>query len=84
MLLGREAEQRVVDELLQTARGGRSAVLVFRGEAGIGKTTLLDYAERSAGDMTVLRCAGIQAGHTWDCWTGFPRRRRQRCEARSA
>jgi len=63
MLLGREAEQRVVDELLQTARGGRSAVLVFRGEAGIGKTTLLDYAERSAGDMTVLRCAGIQAEH---------------------
>jgi len=63
MLLGREAEQRVVDELLQTARGGRSAVLVLRGEPGIGKTTLLDYAERSAGDMTVLRCAGIQAEH---------------------
>jgi len=36
MLLGREAEQRVVDELLQKARGGRSAVLVVRGESRIG------------------------------------------------
>lgn len=63
MLLGREAEQRVVDELLRTARGGRSAVLVVRGEPGIGKTALLGYAERSAGDMTVLRCAGIEAEH---------------------
>jgi DNA helicase TIP49 (TBP-interacting protein) len=58
MLLGREAEQRVVDEMLQKARGGRSAVLVLRGEPGIGKTALLGYAERGAGDMTVLRCAG--------------------------
>jgi len=63
MLLGREAEQRVVDELLQKARGGRSGVLVLRGEPGIGKTALLGYAERSAGDMTVLRCAGVEAEH---------------------
>ena len=63
MLLGRDAEQRVVDELLRTARGGRSAVLVLRGEPGIGKTALLGYAERSAGDMTILRCAGIEAEH---------------------
>jgi DNA-binding CsgD family transcriptional regulator len=63
MLLGREAEQRVVEGLLQKARGGRSAVLVLRGEPGIGKTALLDYAERSAGDMTVLRCAGVEAEH---------------------
>ena len=97
MLLGREAEQRVVDELLQTARGGRSAVLVLRGEPGIGKTTLLDYAERSAGDMTVLRCAGIQAEHEFPFaglqqllrpYLGLldrlPHRRRQRCGARSA
>jgi DNA-binding CsgD family transcriptional regulator len=63
MLLGREPEQCVVDELLQKARGGRSAVLVLRGEPGIGKTALLGYAERSAGDMTVLRCAGVEAEH---------------------
>lgn len=63
MLLGRDAEQRVVDELLQKARSGRSGVLVLRGEPGIGKTALLGYAERSAGNMTVLRCAGIEAEH---------------------
>jgi DNA-binding CsgD family transcriptional regulator len=63
MLLGREAEQRAVDELLQTARSGRSAVLVLRGEPGIGKTALLGYAERTAAGMTVLRCAGIEAEH---------------------
>jgi DNA-binding CsgD family transcriptional regulator len=63
MLLGREAEQRAVDELLQKARSGRSGVLVLRGEPGIGKTALLGYAERSAGNMTVLRCAGIEAEH---------------------
>jgi DNA-binding CsgD family transcriptional regulator len=63
MLLGREAEQRMVDELLRKARGGRSAALVLRGEPGIGKTALLSYAERNAGNMTVLRCAGIEAEH---------------------
>ena len=41
----------------------RSAVLVLRGESGIGKTALLGYAECNAGDMTVLRCAGVKAEH---------------------
>jgi predicted ATPase len=41
MLLGRDAEQRVVDELLQSARTGSSAALVLRGETGIGKGALL-------------------------------------------
>jgi DNA-binding CsgD family transcriptional regulator len=63
MLLGRGAEQRVLDGLLHQARGGRSAVLVLRGEPGIGKTALLDYAQAHAPDMTVLRCVGIEAEH---------------------
>ncbi|HTX09124.1 MAG TPA: LuxR C-terminal-related transcriptional regulator [Solirubrobacteraceae bacterium] len=63
MLLGREAERRVVDELLQSARTGSSAVLVLRGEAGIGKTSLLGYAESRAAGMTVLRSVGIEAEH---------------------
>jgi hypothetical protein len=63
MLLGRGAEQQVVDGLLRQARGGRSAVLVLRGEPGIGKTALLDYAQASAPGMTVLRCVGIEAEH---------------------
>ena len=48
MLVGRDAEQRGLDALLQSARDERSAVLVIRGEAGIGKTTLLDYAAARA------------------------------------
>jgi DNA-binding CsgD family transcriptional regulator len=63
MLVGREAEQRELDRLLESAREERSAVLVLRGEAGIGKTALLEYAQARAGDMRVLRCVGIEAEH---------------------
>jgi len=63
MLLGRDAEQRVVDELLQSARTGSSAVLVLRGEPGIGKTALLEYAQSRAAGMTLLRSVGIEAEH---------------------
>ena len=60
-LLGREAELARIDELLAAARAGTSGALVVRGEAGIGKTALLRYAAESAGDMTVLRAAGVEA-----------------------
>src|SRR5919204_3576066 len=63
MLVGREAEQRALDALLQSARDERSAALVLRGEPGIGKTALLDYAAARAADMKVLRCVGIEAEH---------------------
>ena len=61
MLVGRESERSALDALLQSARGERSAALVLRGEPGIGKTALLEYAADSARDMTVLRCVGIEA-----------------------
>jgi DNA-binding CsgD family transcriptional regulator len=63
MLVGREGEQRELDSLLQAAREERSAVVVLRGEPGIGKTALLEYAESQAADMRVLRCVGIEAEH---------------------
>jgi DNA-binding CsgD family transcriptional regulator len=63
MLVGREAEQRELDSLLDSARKERSAVLLLRGEAGIGKTALLEYAREQAEDMQVLRCVGIEAEH---------------------
>jgi len=63
MLVGREAEQRELDSLLQSARDERSAVVILRGEPGIGKTALLEYAEGQATGMRVLRCVGIEAEH---------------------
>ncbi|HEY7103126.1 MAG TPA: ATP-binding protein, partial [Mycobacteriales bacterium] len=48
VLHGRSAEQAYVDELLAGAGAGRSGVVVLRGEAGIGKTALLDYAAAAA------------------------------------
>ena len=60
-LLGRTRERALLDQLLATARQGQSAVLVVRGEAGIGKTALLQYAARQASDFRVARIAGIEA-----------------------
>ena len=60
MLQGREAEQRRLDGLLRQARAGRSAVLILRGEPGIGKTTLLGYAASRAEGMHVLSAAGVE------------------------
>ncbi|MFI9327889.1 AAA family ATPase [Kitasatospora sp. NPDC052868] len=61
MLYGREREQALVDGLLDGARGGRSGVLVLRGEPGIGKTALLEHAVAEAGDgFRVVRAAGVE------------------------
>ncbi|GIM95824.1 ATP-binding protein [Paractinoplanes toevensis] len=49
-LFGRELECASIDALVQQARGGRSASSVLRGEAGVGKTALLRYAESTATD----------------------------------
>ncbi|MFI9403980.1 helix-turn-helix transcriptional regulator [Nocardia sp. NPDC052316] len=59
MLQGREAEQIRIDRLLAAARDGRSAALVLRGEPGIGKTALLDYA--AAQGLPTVRSAGIES-----------------------
>ncbi|MFI7637340.1 AAA family ATPase [Nonomuraea sp. NPDC049400] len=60
MLHGREAERAVIDQLLLEARAGRSGAVVVRGEAGIGKSALLSYAENAAADMRILRGVGVE------------------------
>ena len=47
--------------LLEGVRGGRSAALVVRGEAGVGKTALLDYLAESARDLRVARAVGVES-----------------------
>jgi DNA-binding CsgD family transcriptional regulator len=59
--LDRTSEREVLDRLLGNAREGQSAVLVMRGEAGIGKTALLRYAARQASGFRVAQVAGVEA-----------------------
>ncbi len=61
MLRGRRDECAVLDRLLDGARVGRSGALVLEGEAGVGKTALLDYAIGSASDLRVLRAIGVES-----------------------
>src|SRR5579864_3790719 len=57
-LAGRGPESARLDRLLADARAGQSAVLVLRGEPGIGKTALLGYAAERAAGLQVVRAAG--------------------------
>ncbi len=59
--LGRTRERDRLDAMLAQARHGHSAVLVIRGEAGIGKTALLRYAARQASGLRTAEIEGIQA-----------------------
>ena len=59
--LDRASEREVLDRLLAHAREGHSGVLVIRGEAGIGKTTLLRYAARHASGFRVAQVTGAEA-----------------------
>src|SRR6266513_2826053 len=59
--LGRAGERDILDRLLETARAGQSAVLLIRGEAGIGKTALLRYAAREARGFRVAQIAGVES-----------------------
>ena len=60
-LRGRRSECARLDGLLTEVRAGHSAALVMRGEAGVGKTALLDYLAGSAADLRVLRVAGVES-----------------------
>jgi hypothetical protein len=60
-LLGRERERGALDRLLDAARGGRGGVLVVRGEPGVGKTALLEYAIEAGRDFRIARASGVQA-----------------------
>ncbi len=60
-LLGRVDECALLDELLDDVRRGESRSLVLRGEAGIGKTALLEYLLDSAAELTVARAVGVEA-----------------------
>ena len=62
-LLGRRAECQVLDRLLTDAAAGHSGVLVLRGEAGIGKSALLDYVvdRARAQGSHLARAVGVES-----------------------
>jgi len=61
MLLDRLPERVALSRLIDAARAGRSGVLVLRGEPGVGKTALLEYAIESAAGLRVARVAGVES-----------------------
>jgi AAA ATPase domain len=61
MLRGRRTECQQLDQLVEAVRHGESQALVIRGEAGIGKSALLEYLIRRASGCRVVRVAGVQA-----------------------
>src|SRR5918994_3861756 len=60
-LLGRADERELLDRLLENVRAGQSAVLVVRGEAGVGKTALLHYCARQGSGFHVARTGGVES-----------------------
>ena len=60
-LRGRDSECARLDELISALRSGESRSLVLRGEAGIGKTALLQYLVASASDLTVVQIVGVES-----------------------
>jgi DNA-binding CsgD family transcriptional regulator len=60
-LTGRGAECAALDRLAEAVRSGQSRALVVHGEAGVGKTALLDYLAGHAPGLRVARAAGVES-----------------------
>jgi hypothetical protein len=60
-LLDRQQERAALDGLLRDLRAGRGSALVVWGEAGVGKSALLEYVAWAAADMRVVRAAGVES-----------------------
>src|SRR5689334_7537160 len=61
-LRGRRSDCDALDRLPTSVRAGQSQVLVMRGEAGVGKSALLEYLVRSASGFRVARAGGHEYG----------------------
>src|SRR5690348_9019920 len=60
-LVDRQRERQALDSLMEDLRSGRGRALVVRGEAGVGKSALLEYAAGAAQDMRVARAVGVES-----------------------
>ena len=60
-LRGRARESELLAQLIAAVRQGESRALVVRGEAGVGKTALLQCAIESASGLRVMRAVGVES-----------------------
>src|SRR5262245_56288138 len=60
-LLGRHGECSALDQVLADVHAGRSRVLVLRGDAGVGKSALLDYLGARLDDLHVAKAVGVES-----------------------
>lgn len=60
-LHGRESECETLRDIVSDARLGKSRVLVLRGEAGVGKTALLEFVSQQASGFRRIHVLGVQA-----------------------
>jgi DNA-binding CsgD family transcriptional regulator len=61
VLHGRRSEREALEQLLAAVRGGQSRVLVVSGEAGVGKTALVESVIGSAPGFRVMRAVGVES-----------------------
>jgi hypothetical protein len=60
-LQDRKRERRTLDALVADLHSGRGCALIVHGEAGVGKSALLEYVAGAAAGMQVVRVAGVQS-----------------------
>jgi DNA-binding CsgD family transcriptional regulator len=60
-LLGRRSECAALDQLVSSIRAGNSRALVLRGDAGAGKSALLEYLALHAPGFGIARAAGVES-----------------------
>jgi DNA-binding CsgD family transcriptional regulator len=61
VLVGRDDETAQLDQLVGDVRSGNSRALVLHGEAGVGKSALLDHVERVSQGCEIVRASGVQS-----------------------
>jgi len=61
MFVGREVERAQIEHLLRKAREGHGCALLVRGDAGVGKTALLEQALERVTGFRILRASGVES-----------------------
>jgi len=61
VLRGRDAESALLDGIVTAVRGGESRTLLLLGEAGVGKTALLQHLIAAAPDLQIARAVGVES-----------------------